>query len=52
MLNILKLKLIEDIKSIILRTEILLVDQRIIELEMRQLGTEILENMLGYTIED
>ena len=45
-------KLIEDIKSVVLRTEILLLEQRIAELELRQLGTELIEDALGFQIGD
>lgn len=44
-------KLIADIDSIILRTKVLLLEQRIIELELKKEGTEIIESILGYQIE-
>ena len=44
--------LIADLKSVVVRTEILLIEQRLLEIEQYQLGTEILESMLGYQIGD
>jgi len=45
-------KLVKDIESVVLRTEVLLLEHRVTELELRQLGTAIIEDCLGFQIGD
>ena len=40
------------VRKLINRIQLILLEQRIVELELQQQGTEILSEMLGYKIDD
>ena len=45
-------RLAKTIKDVSVRIEIILLEDRVEQLELRQQGTKILESMLGHTIGD